>query len=165
MNGKTFISNAILLLLFGCGSHVSLSQTSVATDSTSTINVGGSSETYGLLAHLIEAYQPESNDVSFDFLPPSQTSGGIQGVESKLLDIGGVSSLLTAQDIETEIRYVQLAHTPLVVVIHNSVTGINDISGEQIKDIYSGQIINWSVLDGPDAEITVFDFTEDENEK
>ncbi|MEM9805046.1 MAG: substrate-binding domain-containing protein [Cyanobacteria bacterium P01_D01_bin.56] len=163
MNYKFFIGNALLLLLVGCGNNAPLPP--APTESSSTIKIGGSSETYELLEQLTEVYQSEANDISFEFFPPSQSSSGIQGVKSKVLDIGGVSSIPTAQDVDEQMRYVPLAQTPLVVVIHNSVTGVGDISGEQIKAIYSGQIDNWEMLGGPDAEIIVFDFTEDENEK
>ena len=163
MNCNFFIGSALLLLLFGCGNSAPLPI--APEEAKSTIKIGGSSETYELLEQLVEAYQSESDDISFDFLPPSQTSGGIQGVKSTILDIGGVSSNPTAQDMDEQIHYVSLAQTPLVVVVHNSVTGISDISGEQIKGIYSGQISNWKMLGGPDENIIVFDFTEDENEK
>lgn len=162
MNYKFFIGNALLLLLFGCGNNAPLP---TAPESSSTIKIGGSSETYELLEQLMEVYQSEANDISVDFFPPSQSSGAIQGVKSKVLDIGGVSSIPTAQDVDGQMRYVPIAQTPVVVVIHSSVTGVSDISGEQIKGIYSGQIDNWETLGGPDAEIIVFDFTEDENEK
>ncbi|MEM6614820.1 MAG: substrate-binding domain-containing protein, partial [Cyanobacteria bacterium P01_C01_bin.72] len=162
---KIFTGNAILLPLLVCvlGCTNEASQSNPSAPVSSNIKIGGSSETYGLLEMLTNEYQSEVEDVSFDFLPPSQTSGGIQGVKSDVIDIGGVSST-TAQDID-ELRYIPLAQTPLVVVVHNSVTGVTNISSEQIKAIYSGQIENWKMLGGPDADIVIFDFTEDENEK
>ena len=61
--------------------------------------------------------------------------------------------------------YIPLVETPLMVVVHDSVTGVSDITAEQIKAVYSGEITNWQELGGPDEQIILFDLSEDENEK
>ena len=129
------------------------------------IDIGGSAETYEVLELFIEAYQTQSANAQFNFFPPSQTSGGIQGVKSAVLDIGGVSRIPVLEESDEQVTYLRLANAPLVVIVHDSVTGITNITGDQIKGIYSGQITNWKELGGPDADIVLFDFTEDENEK
>ena len=131
----------------------------------STINIGGSAETYETLKVLAEAYKAQTPEVEFNFFPPSQTSGGIQGVRSGLVDIGGVSRELAADETPDQLTYFRLTKIPLVVVVHESVTDIETLTGEQLRAIYSGQIKNWKTLGGPDAEIVLLDFTEDENEK
>ncbi|MEM1250874.1 MAG: substrate-binding domain-containing protein [Cyanobacteria bacterium P01_H01_bin.21] len=131
----------------------------------STVNIGGSAETYETLEVLADAYKAQAPEVEFNFFPPSQTSGGIQGVRSGLIDIGGVSREPAADETADQLTYFRLTKIPLVVVVHESVTGIDTLTGEHLKAIYSGQIKNWKALGGPDAEIVLFDFTEDENEK
>ncbi|MGD1951778.1 MAG: substrate-binding domain-containing protein [Leptolyngbyaceae cyanobacterium] len=130
-----------------------------------TVNIGGSAETYETLEVLAEAYKATAPEVEFNFFPPSQTSGGIQGVKSGLIDIGGVSREPDSDEITDQLTYFRLTKIPLVVVVHESVTGIDTLTSEQLKAIYSGRITNWKTLGGPDAEIVLFDFTEDENEK
>lgn len=134
-------------------------------ETTSTVKIGGSAETYEVLKSLTAAYQDQTTGVEFDFFPPSQTSGGIQGIKSNVIDIGGVSRIPTPQEIGDQMTYVPLAKTPLVVTVHSSVTGVSNITSDQIKAIYSGQIDNWQMLGGPDEDIVLFDFAEDENEK
>ena len=129
------------------------------------IKIGGSAETYEILELFVKAYQTKSANTQFDFFPPSQTSGGVQGVKSAVLDIGGVSRIPALEESDEQVTYLRLANAPLVVIVHNSVTGITNITGEHIKAIYSGQITNWKDLGGPNADIVLFDFTEDENEK
>ncbi|MGF1522929.1 MAG: substrate-binding domain-containing protein [Leptolyngbyaceae cyanobacterium] len=133
--------------------------------STVLLRVGGSAETYEIIELLLEAYVETTDEVEFDFLPPSQTSGGIEGVEISALDIGGVSRELTEAELSEQLSYLPLAETPLVFIVHESVTGVTNISAEQIKAIYSGDITNWQELGGPDKRIVLFDFAEDENEK
>lgn len=165
---KPFICYLLMagsLLLTGCSNGQALSPSIHSTHSASTIKIGGSAETYDVLENLIEAYQTEYPDSQFEFFPPSQTSGGIQGVKSAVIDIGGVGRIPTADETHDQVIYFRLAKAPLVVVVHKSVTGINNITGDQIKSIYSGQITNWKELGGPDADIVLFDLTEDESEK
>jgi len=135
-----------------------------APQSKETLRIGGSAETYEALELLIEAYQAQDSDTDVKFFPPSQTSGGLYGVTNHAMDIGGVSRVLKEEE-EANLTYVPLIEVPLVVAIHSSVTGITDISADQIKAIYKGEITNWKALGGPDADITLLDFTEDENEK
>ncbi len=153
------------LLLANCSNGQASSPSINTTDSVNTTKIGGSAETYEVLERLVEAYQTEAVDSNFEFLPPSQTSGGIEGVKRGVIDIGGVSRVPSPDETNSQINYLRLAKTPLVVVIHNSVTGISNITGKQIKAIYNGQITNWKKLGGPDADIVLLDFTEDENEK
>ena len=151
-----------LLVLTGC------STTSNSTDTTAaktSIKIGGSSEAYEVLEELTDAYGKKGNNSEFEYFPPSQTSGGIEGVKVAALHMGAVSREITATETGDELVYLPLVKVPLVIAVHESVTGITDISAEQIKGIYSGEITNWQALGGPDAEIIVLDFTEDENEK
>ncbi len=160
---RNIVAGSLVLLLSSCSSIQKPSESTEAINST--IKIGGSSETYEVLELLTEAYQAKTTGIEFEFFPPSQTSGGIQGVKSEAIDIGGVSRTLSSQETGDQITYLPLVETPLVIAVHDSVTGISNITGDQIQAIYSGQITNWKTLGGPDAAIVLFDFTEDENEK
>lgn len=151
-----------LLVLTGCSAASNSINTTAAETS---IKIGGSSEAYEVLEALTDAYVKKGNNSEFEYFPPSQTSGGIEGVKVAAIDMGAVSREITATETGDELVYLPLVKVPLVIAVHESVTGITDISAAQIKGIYSGEITNWQELDGPDAEITVLDFTEDENEK
>ncbi|MEM6425302.1 MAG: substrate-binding domain-containing protein [Cyanobacteria bacterium P01_D01_bin.128] len=138
------------------------------TDSTAaetTIKIGGSSEVYEILETLTDAYSEQTDSSEFEYFPPSQTSGGIEGVKVAAIDMGAVSRAVTAEETGDQLVYLPLVTIPQVIAIHESVTGITNISAAQIRGIYSGEITNWQAIGGPDAEIIVFDFAEDENEK
>jgi phosphate transport system substrate-binding protein len=128
------------------------------------IQVGGSAEALEVLEDLAEAYEDSVEGVEISFLPPSQSSSGIQGVKDDLLDMGAVSSTPAPSELGV-LQYVPLVQTPLVFVVHETVTGIDDLTQPQVQGIYDGSITNWQVLGGPDADIILLDFTEDENEK
>ena len=152
-----------IFLLNSCVIDRSANETPATADSS--ITVGGSAEVYAVVELLADAYRSEIGDVKFDFLPPSQTSSGIQGVQNGVLDIGGVSQELTLAELDERLTYLPLVQTPLVLVVHNSVTGVTNVSTQQLQAIYRGDITNWRELGGPDATIALFDYVEDENEK
>jgi phosphate transport system substrate-binding protein len=157
----------VALLLSSCGTN-NLSNANTQENSGwagSTINIGGSSETYSVLEVLTNAYRSENNGIEFKFMPPSQSSGAIEGVKQETIDVGGVSRAVTAHEAGTQIQYLPLVETPLVVTVHNSVTNVTNISSEQLRAIYKGDLSNWQQLGGPDAAIVLLDFTEEENEK
>lgn len=151
-----------MLLLSSCAVN---SSSAPEPASNTTIKIGGSSETYSTISLLTDAYLEQTDQVAFEFLPPSQTDSGIQGVSSKELDIGGVSRAMAPTEADLQISYTPLIVSPLVVVVHDSVTGVTNLTTQQLQDIYSGEINNWQQVGGPDAEIVVLDLVEDENEK
>ncbi|MEM9448806.1 MAG: substrate-binding domain-containing protein [Cyanobacteria bacterium P01_E01_bin.6] len=159
---KLFLSSVLVMLSSCTPNRFSAEPDEVAE---TTLKFGGSSETYEVLGKLADAFSQETEEVTIDFLPPSQTSGGIEGIISQFLDVAGVSREITANEAGETLTYQPLIDIPLVLVAHHSVTGVTDISPEQIRAIYSGEISNWQELGGPDADIVVFDFTEDDNEK
>lgn len=158
---RTLLKSSLLLLLGSCVGN----QTAAPPLETSTIKIGGSAETYEVLELLSEAYAERTPGIEFTFFPPSQTSGGLQGVKSNAIDLGGVSRHPSAEEIDEQLTYIPLVETPLVVAVHDSVIGVSNITSDQIKAIYSGKINNWEALGGPDEAIVLLDFTEDENEK
>ncbi|WP_228015817.1 hypothetical protein [Leptolyngbya ectocarpi] len=103
---RIIFAKSLLLLLCGC---TDLSPPPAPVETTSTIKIGGSAETYQVLKILTAAYQDQTIDVEFDFFPPSQTSGGIQGIKSNVIDIGGVSRIPTLQETGNQITYFPLA--------------------------------------------------------
>lgn len=154
---------SFVALLSGCTGNEKVDTRS--TETTRQIQIGGSSESYEPLKLLVEAYQASGKQDEFNFLPPSQTSGGLQGVKNQTLDVGGISTVLTTDKLGDALQYVPIAKTPLVVVVHGSVEGLTDISADAIRAVYRGDITNWQDLGGPNARIVLFDFAEDENEK
>jgi phosphate transport system substrate-binding protein len=150
---------AIALCLLG-----SCSTGNTAPTTTATIVIGGSSETLEVIEAVAEAYDASGAEVEIEFLPPSQSSGGIEGVKADLLDMGAVSRDLSTADLENA-QYIALVNTPLVIAVHETVTGIDSLTATDLQGIYDGTTTNWQALGGPDAEIVLLDVSEDENEK
>ena len=78
---------------------------------------------------------------------------GIRSVSQGIADIGTSSKELSAED-SVGVETVELGKEGIVIGVHNSNT-INDLSTDQINQIFSGEITNWKELGGPDEEIHV----------
>ena len=167
---ETITQKTVLMIVLISSAYLGLAGCSASkTDSQnlaiSKLSLGGSSETYEILEQLTEAYSQSTPNIKFKFYPPSRTAGGIRGVEANVLGIGGVSRKLTVEEESQGLIHVPLVEVPLLIAVHQSVTGVANVTAEQIKDIYSGKITNWQEIGGPDADITLLDSTEDANEK
>jgi phosphate transport system substrate-binding protein len=95
------------------------------------------------------AYPNVQVDVSI-----SDSGTGIKSVEAGTCDVGMSSRALTAADgadlVGTIIAYDGIA---IIVAPGNPVT---NLSKQQIKDIFAGNVTNWKQVGGSDAGITVF---------
>ena len=163
-NIKRFLLTTTLVVLSSCTINPNQNESSINNEANSSLKIGGSFETLTILERLSTVYQQQTAEVEIQLFPPSQTSSALQGVKDNLLDIGAVSRVIEPEEVG-ELQYIPLAQTPLVFVVHDSVTGVENLTTQEIKAIYRGTISNWQAIGGPDAPITLFDFTEDENEK
>ena len=121
------------------------------------VKITGSGSTYPALKSLVAAYEAQKEGAEITFLPQSQSDSAIVAVTQGLVDLGGMSRNLKPQEESDSIAYRELAKDALIVATHPSVTGVNNLQTEQLKDIYSGKITNWQEVGGPDAEIVLLD--------
>ncbi|MGD1704067.1 substrate-binding domain-containing protein [Dapis sp. BLCC M229] len=127
------------------------------------IKIGGSSEGYPIIEILVDAYENDSIEITF--MPSSQSSGGIRGVQDGLINIGVISKQLTAAETPENLKYIPIAKNCLVLITNENVKGVSNLSTGEIQGIYNGTISNWKELGGPDAKIVLLDIPEDETEK
>jgi len=91
----------------------------------------------------------------------SHSGTGCEAVRDELVDIGNSSGPITAElDISEEERdqnfvdhVVGRDGQPVVVSKDIYDAGITELTGEQVRQIYFGEITNWSEIGGPDQEI------------
>lgn len=107
------------------------------------------------MSDLVIAYKKESGiDITVD---GGGATRGIRDVASGSADLGGSCRFYLADNPEEQIMgFEPLAWDALTVITHKS-NPLENITIQQIKDIYSGKITNWKKLGGPDSPITIFD--------
>jgi phosphate transport system substrate-binding protein len=145
----------LALLIAGC-SLVRCCPASATPEPASTRLVAGQitfagSTTLQPLAHKLgEAFNAQYPDVELD-IAAGGSMVGIQAVHDGAVDIGMVSRALKPEEAEG-IEQHQVAVDVIAVVVHAS-NPVDDLTLEQLRDIYLGEITNWSEVSGEDQPI------------
>ncbi|MCK5614953.1 substrate-binding domain-containing protein [Candidatus Pacearchaeota archaeon] len=128
------------------------------------ITISGSGTCMPLVEILADGFIKENPEVDIVFEPGVHSSGGVKGVDESILDIGTVSRELKDEEKKTGVKYSLLSNDGLVLGASKDVNVV-ELTVEQIKSIFSGEISNWKDVNGPDKEIVVLDRNEDESAK
>lgn len=159
------LSLALALGLFtGCGSSNqdqgsgSGSQSNTNGSSTvelsGTVNTAGSTSMKDVMAVLTEVFEKENPGVNINYTG-SGSGAGIEGATSGTCDIGLSSRAL--KDKEKESGAVEnIVALDGVAIVINPANGVENLTVEQIAQIFTGEITNWSEVGGTDGEIAVF---------
>ncbi|MCU0541614.1 MAG: substrate-binding domain-containing protein [Oscillatoriaceae cyanobacterium Prado104] len=129
------------------------------------INIGSSTSTVALIQVLAKNYESTSKNTKINQLEPGQSENAIAGVKQQIIDVAAVSKTLTPEENDGTLEFREIARDALLVATHPSVTGVKNLTTQDLKDIYSGTLTNWKELGGPDAKILVLDRPEDESAK
>lgn len=136
-----------LFLLFFC-----LPFLTSCSRSNASIIIAGSTSVQPFAEVLAEEYMILNPGITID-VQGGGSAAGIMATQSGTTNIG-MSSRTLAGD-ETSLWSVEIARDGLAIVI-NPKNPVNNLTMEQVRDIYSGKIHNWSLLGGPQKEINVF---------
>ncbi|MEL7646167.1 MAG: phosphate ABC transporter substrate-binding protein [Anaerolineaceae bacterium] len=133
------------LLLSACG----------ATGADTTLSITGSTTVQPLAEKLAESFMSASPDVQID-VQGGGSSVGVKAAGEGTSDIGMASRVVKDEELTQfpNLRVHVIARDGIAVVVHPD-NPVNDLSLDQIRDIFSGKIVNWNEVGGPDAAITV----------
>ena len=118
-----------------------------------TVNTDGSTSMKDVMGVLTETYNEIQPDVTINY-SGTGSGAGIEAVLAGNVDIGLSSRALKPEEEEKG----AVGHTVAldgVAIVVNPANGVEDLSVEQIAQIFKGEITNWSELGGEDAEIAV----------
>jgi len=81
---------------------------------------------------------------------------GIRDVANNLADLGGSCRFhLPNDELEKKVGFEPVAWDALAIITHKN-NPVNNLSLGQVKNIYSGKIVNWKELGGEDKPIKLF---------
>lgn len=141
----------VLLLLTGCQQSTT-PQVPTFTPLVGKLTFAGSTTIQPLMAKIGDAFQQENPRVSLD-IAAGGSLVGIQAIHDGTVDIGMASRALTADEAQG-ITQVQIA-TDVIAIITNPQNPVQNLSIEQLRQIYRGEIANWKDVGGPDKAIVV----------
>jgi len=116
-----------------------------------TVTEAGSTTVQPLAEKLANAFKAKTPAVNI-VIQGGGTAVGIKSVNDGTVDIGAASRELKAG--EPDLIKFLLARDGIAIIVHpsNSITGLTK---KQIRDIYAGNITNWSQVGGKSKEIHV----------
>jgi len=119
------------------------------------LNVQGSTTVQPLAERLAEGFEALHEDVRIN-VGGGGSSVGVKSAGDGSADIGMASRVVKESEFEEYPGIVvhTIARDGIAVVAHADVT-VDDMSVEQIRGIFSGEITSWSEVGGQDAEIVV----------
>ena len=108
------------------------------------IDIAGSTSVQPLAEQLATEYVADRDNIQVN-VQGGGSGMGIRSVSQGIADIGTSSKELSAED-SVGVTAVELGKEGIVIGVHNSNT-VDDLSTDQIKQIFSGEITNWKEQD------------------
>ena len=113
----------------------------------------GSTSMESVIGILGESFMQLHPDVTFTYNPTGSGSG-ITAVQEGRCDIGLSSRALKDEEVESGLKGETVALDGIAIIVNNE-NPVTDLSLEQIAQIYTGEITNWSEVGGNDEEIVL----------
>ena len=152
---------AALTACGGSASSAAASSTSAAAGSTASstaaalsgnVATGGSTSMKNVIAALTEGFAEVEPGVTVSY-DPTGSGAGITGATDKTLDIG-LSSRALKDDEKANVEGTTIALDGIAIIVNNA-SKVEDLTVDQLKQMFTGEITNWSEVGGDDGEIVL----------
>ena len=114
------------------------------TRSSGKIVVGGSSSVSPVMEKLIEGYLAINTGADIE-LQTSDSSTGMNNTINGVCDIGMASRELKDSEHDAGLNDITLAMDGIAVIVNNG-SPVNSLTKEQVRQIFTGEITNWSEI-------------------
>lgn len=148
---KGLLVMSLAVILTACGNSAG-GGTESSKEGSATISISGSTSVGPLAEKLAFKYE-ENNDVKIE-INQIGSSAGITNAINGVSEIGMSSRDLKQEEIDSGLNEVIIAFDGIVVVTHPT-NKVKDLSLEQVKQIFTGEVTNWKEFGGDDMEIVV----------
>ena len=152
---------AALTACGGSASSAAASSASAAAGSTASstaaalsgnVATGGSTSMKNVIAALTEGFAEVEPGVTVSY-DPTGSGAGITGATDKTLDIG-LSSRALKDDEKADVDGTTIALDGIAIIVNNA-SKVEDLTVDQLKQMFTGEITNWSEIGGDDGEIVL----------
>jgi len=142
--------------LTACGGSASSSASTAAGSAASStaaalsgnVAAGGSTSMKNVIAALTEGFAEVEPGVTVSY-----DGAGITGAADKTLDIG-LSSRALKDDEKADVEGTTIALDGIAIIVNNA-SKVEDLTVDQLKQMFTGEITNWSEVGGDDGEIVL----------
>ena len=152
---------AALTACGGSASSAAASSTSTAAGSAASstaaalsgnVAAGGSTSMKNVIAALTEGFAEVEPGVTVSY-DPTGSGAGITGAADKTLDIG-LSSRALKDDEKADVEGTTIALDGIAIIVNNA-SKVEDLTVDQLEQMFTGEITNWSEVGGDDGEIVL----------
>ena len=137
-------------------SSAAASSTAASASSTAALSgnvaTGGSTSMKNVIAALTEGFAELEPDVTISY-DPTGSGAGITGATDKTLDIG-LSSRALKDDEKSAVDGTTVALDGIAIIVSKD-SKVADLTVEQLKKMFTGEITNWKDVGGDDGEIVL----------
>lgn len=145
--------------LTACGGSSSSASTAAGSAASSAaaalsgnVAAGGSTSMKNVIAALTEGFAEVEPGVTVSY-DPTGSGAGITGAADKTLDIG-LSSRALKDDEKADVDGTTIALDGIAIIVNNA-SKVEDLTVDQLKQMFTGEITNWSEVGGDDGEIVL----------
>ncbi|MBN1487527.1 MAG: phosphate ABC transporter substrate-binding protein, partial [Anaerolineae bacterium] len=156
----------IAMLVAGCGGQATEvpvdAPTEAATEASSggdsasvSISVAGSTTVQPLAELFAEAYTAANPNVKID-IQGGGSSTGVKSAGEGTVDIGNASREVKESELQeyTDLKVYVIAYDGIAMAAHPDIP-VEDLTIDQVRGIFAGDITNWSEVGGPSESIIV----------
>jgi len=159
MNRKIYVLTIIMtvLILGACSPQAEPTPTALPPTEApkTTLKASGSGSVTPILNAVADQFEAANPSYIIEILPGSGTGGGVRGIDEGILDFAAMSRPPKDGEAEQEVEFVQFGSSFTALMTH-PVVGVTELTSEQLTDIFTGEITNWSEVDGDDVEIIIY---------
>jgi len=118
------------------------------------ITIVGTGDGMSILESIGATFTQTNPDVAVSVPPSIGSGGGVKAVGADQYAVGRVAREIKDKEAHFGLSYLPIVRIPVVFFVNKS-AGVRDLTAQQIDDIYSGKITNWSEVGGNDGKIRV----------
>ena len=129
-----------------------VSSTAAAGSLSGNVATGGSTSMKNVIAALTEGFAEVEPGVTVSY-DPTGSGAGITGATDQTLDIG-LSSRALKDEEKNDVDGTIIALDGIAIIV-NKDSKVEDLTVDQLKRMFTGEITNWSEVGGDDGEIVL----------
>ncbi len=163
-NWKSMLVSLSLIVLATASCTTTTPETEEASQPTVQVilRVSGSGSTTAILTGIQDAFETDTPGYKLEILPGSGSGGGVKGIIKGQLDVAAMARPLKDEEAAQDVEFFLIGQAGVGIVTHVDIEAL-DLTTDQIKAIFSGEVANWSEVGGVDQAIILYVRDEDDS--
>lgn len=147
----------IILITAGCAASAANNapETKAEPQEQVVLKVSGSGSTTGVLDAVKAKFEADVPGYKLEVLPGSGTGGGVKGIVQEVLDVAAMARPPKEEETAQDVAFVEIGQAGVGVITHPDV-GVSELTSAQVVAIFSGEIMNWAEVGGPDLPLILY---------